>query len=610
MQDLRGKTLGRYRLITELGSGGMGTVYYAEHVGIGRRAAIKVLDPVLAADSSLVERFFTEARAVNALRHPHIVDVEDLSHEGDLYYLVMELLEGETLGARLERMKRLSLEQLLAIVRPVASALSAAHQRGMVHRDLKPENIFIARDAMGKECVKLLDFGIVKLTDGAADGAATGTQAGMLLGTPAYMSPEQCAGLVALDARSDIYSLGVLSYEALGGRLPFVRNNLLGLLSAHQCDTPLPLLRIEGTISEGVSQVVMRALSKVPEERQKTAIAFADALEQAAKPEAAPVATQIVEKRKVQTKNVGGKLSEIIGDRIQKGTLVIPSMPEACMHCMELLRKPRVRMSEVAERVRRDPLLSTRVLTVASSSAQGSRERIVDVETALVRLGTQATQTVIIDMAARQVFVSRDPSLRARLRTIWERSVAISVAAGGIIDVIGGPIGRGTAQTGGLVAEVGHPILAALLLDVERAAGNASSEGSWVTDEVFAGVVAEHGAAVGARVADEWNLDPELVATITDREQWDRERRGAALKNVVRLAADLAAMAGYCAPGQISPDLSAVEEGRKLVGLDPDDEERLVHGLPKLVVAQIGGQAPKRAVTPTVSSTKMQRRTA
>lgn len=609
MQDLRGKTLGRYRLITELGSGGMGTVYYAEHVGIGRRAAIKVLDPVLAADRSLVERFFTEARAVNALRHPHIVDVEDLSHEGDLYYLVMELLEGETLGARLERMKRLTLEQLLAIVRPVASALTAAHQRGMVHRDLKPENIFIARDALGKECVKLLDFGIVKLTDSPADGASTGTQAGMLLGTPAYMSPEQCAGFMALDARSDIYSLGVLAYEALGGRLPFVRNNLLGLLSAHQCDTPLPLMRIEGSVPEGVSQVVMRALSKLPEERQKTASAFAEALEQAAKPEA-PVATQIVEKRKVQTKNVGGKLSEIIGDRIQKGTLVIPSMPEACMHCMELLRKPRVRMSEVAERVRRDPLLATRVLTVASSSAQGSRERIVDVEVALVRLGTQATQTVIIDMAARQVFVSRDPSLRARLRTIWERSVAISVAAGGIIDVIGGPIGRGTAQTGGLVAEVGHPILAALLLDVERAAGAASSEGSWVTDEVFAGVVAEHGAAVGARVADEWNLDPELVAAITDRERWDEERRGASLKNVVRLAADLAAMAGYCAPGQVSPELSIVGEGRKILGLDPDDEERLVHGLPKLVVAQIGGQAPKRAAPLTVSSTKMQRRTA
>jgi serine/threonine-protein kinase len=204
--SLTGHVLGSYRLVTELGQGGMGTVYYAEHVSLPRRAAVKILGADIARDPVLVERFFDEARAANRIRHPGIVDVFDLGTAHGLHFLVMEFLEGETLGARLERVKRLSPRDVVELFDDVADALAAAHERGIVHRDLKPENIFLAHGAAG-EVVKVLDFGIAKLI-GHAD--VRRTSAGLVLGTPAYMSPEQCVGAADLDGRSDIYSLGVV----------------------------------------------------------------------------------------------------------------------------------------------------------------------------------------------------------------------------------------------------------------------------------------------------------------------------------------------------------------------------------------------------------------
>ena len=593
VQDLRGQVLGRYRLVTELGAGGMGTVYFAEHVGIGRRAAIKVLDPALASNTELVQRFFTEARAVNALRHPNIVDIEDLSTEGDLHFLVMELLEGETLGARLERERRLSGQCVLDILRPIASALTAAHGRGMVHRDLKPENVFLARDASGAIRVKLLDFGIVKLH---ADGAPNATQAGMLLGTPAYMSPEQCAGQ-PIDCRSDIYSLGVFAYEALVGRLPFVRTNVLALLAAHQFDTPIPPARAERSVQAAVSDVVMQALQKAPGARMQSATALADGFERAVLGRTALAVSEpsvSIEVQRAQTRKVGGKLSFIVGKRIAAGTLHIPSMPESCMQCMELLAQPRVRMGDLAQRVGRDPLLSTRVLALAGSSALGAREKIVDIETALVRVGIDAFRGIVVEMAARQVFVSRDARLRARLRSIWERSVAVGVAAGGLASAIGSPISRGAAHSAGLVSEIGHPILAAFLLDVERASGARGAETtSWVTDEVFAGVVAENGREVGARVAAEWRLPPELEGPIVHSGTWDDRGGSGSMRDVVRVAGMLATLAGFCAVGEIAVDPVALEEGRKRLPLGPDAEARLIERIPALVLEQIGGGAAK-----------------
>jgi HD-like signal output (HDOD) protein/tRNA A-37 threonylcarbamoyl transferase component Bud32 len=582
VQDLRGRILGRYRLVTELGSGGMGAVYYGEHVSIGRRAAVKVLDPALGADEEVIERFFTEARAINALHHPNIVEVIDLAHEGEFHYLVMELLEGETLGARLERVKRLELAALVAIARPVASALEAVHAKGMVHRDLKPENIFLARDGQGRERPTLLDFGVVKVADGDTPGR---TRAGLLLGTPAYMSPEQCAGLAQVDARSDVYSFGAVAYEAITGRRPFVRGNVLAVLSAHQCETPLAPSRLVPELSTRVSSVILRALAKSPDERYASAVEFAEELARAAE-DSVTRDRRLQRKRITQTRNVGSKLAEIVGQRIAQGTLALPSMPEVCAQCLELLRVEPALLAEVADRVCRDPLLAARILTVARPR---DGARVADVETALERLGVEAIRAILAEMAARQVFVSRDPRLRERLRAIWERSIALSLAAARLVDEVETTITRGEAQSAGLLAEIGHPILAALLLDVERSSSpKEGEEGSWITDEVFAAVVAEHGGPVGAKVATQWGLDPEIVRTIEGLDEWDDEP--GTLRDLVRLAAELASEAGYLGPGGRPARDAVAAAGRLRFGLAIEAQGRIVGALPLLVREQLGGR--------------------
>ena len=538
--NLAGRQLGAYRLVTELGAGGMGTVYYAEHAVIGRRAAVKVLDPAMARDAGVVSRFFAEARSVNAIRHPNIVDVVDLGQDGETYFLVMELLEGETLGARLERVRRIEPEALASILRECASALNAAHQRGMVHRDLKPENIFLATAHGGAEVVKLLDFGIVKLRGESKDDLVH-TQQGMLLGTPTYMSPEQCQARTDLDARSDIYSLGVVLYEALTGRRPFERNSVLALLAAHQVDIPEPPHEVERSVPRHVSDVVMRALAKERERRPASARALSELFDIAlsVRTSRATVSARMVrhedpEVRRRQAAGVGARLSEIVARRISEGSLNIPAMPQACLDALELLRAEDVRFDRVASAIAKDPLLAARALSVASSSALGARGPIADLSSALVRIGIDGVRALLVEQAARAVFVSRDPRLRARIRSIWESSVALGRVAAELSRVAQTSATRGTAQMAGLLRGVGHPILAALLVAVERSVVIEGAQTSWLCEEVFDAIVAEHGMQVGVEVSRKWELPDAVASSIGCAAQWDREDPSA-LSNLIRL---------------------------------------------------------------------------
>jgi serine/threonine-protein kinase len=201
-------TIGQYQIVRKIGEGGMGAVYLAQHALLGRSAAIKVLLPALSSQREVVERFFNEARATTTVSDPGIVSVFDFGYHTDgSAYIVMELLEGESLETRVHR-GPLPVVDALKITRQVAGSLAAAHACGIVHRDLKPENLMLVRDpeAQGGERPKILDFGIAKLTSDAPDRSRTRT--GTLLGTPIYMSPEQCRGSGLVDHRSDIYSLG------------------------------------------------------------------------------------------------------------------------------------------------------------------------------------------------------------------------------------------------------------------------------------------------------------------------------------------------------------------------------------------------------------------
>jgi serine/threonine-protein kinase len=265
---LIGEVLGSYRITHELGKGGMGVVYAGTHVALGSPAALKTLLPRHSADQELVARFFNEARAATLVKHPGIVAVYDFGHHSSgVGYLVMELLVGETLAQRRDRLGRLPERSMLALMRQVAGALAAAHDAGIVHRDLKPHNLFVVSDPdlPGGERVKVLDFGVCKLAGPAPAGERT--REGCLLGTPKYMAPEQCRGAGAVDARADVYAFGCILYELACGVPPFAGEGHGDLIAQHIYATPPRPSRRNAGIDRDLEALILRCLRKQPAER-------------------------------------------------------------------------------------------------------------------------------------------------------------------------------------------------------------------------------------------------------------------------------------------------------------------------------------------------------
>jgi serine/threonine-protein kinase len=272
----------------------MGAVYLAEHPGIGRRVAVKVLHKQFSGDEQLLGRLLNEARAANAIRHPNIIEILDSGmREDGTPYLVMELLEGESLGGRLRRVGPMPIADVLAFTLQTASALGAAHKKGIVHRDLKPDNLFIvgmggdesSRVDLGgpNERMKVLDFGIAKLQM-PQPGDSVKTRTGTLMGTPIYMSPEQCRGTKTVDHRSDVYSLGIIVWEMLVGQPPFMSEGFGELVNMH-LNVPAPSARAQRPeISEQLDAVVLKMLAKNPEDRYPDMMSLTAAMRLAAGP--------------------------------------------------------------------------------------------------------------------------------------------------------------------------------------------------------------------------------------------------------------------------------------------------------------------------------------
>ncbi len=262
--------VGAYRVLRKLGAGGMGAVYEAIHDTIERRVAIKVLHSEFAKNPEVVKRFFNEARAVNRIAHPGLVQISEFGHLPDgSAYIVMELLSGETLGQRLARVAgKLPISEVIDLAAQIADALHAAHQKGIVHRDLKPDNVMlVAEPRMGSGVrVKLLDFGIAKLLDDSSD-AAPQTKTEAVLGTPQYMSPEQCKGPRGVDAKSDVYSLGVLMYRMLSGRLPFTGQGSGEIVAKQIYEEPPPLAALAAEAPPSLIALIHTLLSKNKEAR-------------------------------------------------------------------------------------------------------------------------------------------------------------------------------------------------------------------------------------------------------------------------------------------------------------------------------------------------------
>ncbi|HVR02871.1 MAG TPA: serine/threonine-protein kinase [Polyangia bacterium] len=288
-----GQQFGNYRVLSLLGEGGMGAVYLAEHPGIGRRVAVKVLHKQFTGDEQLLGRLLNEARAANAIRHPNIIEILDSGMRDDgVPYLVMELLEGESLGGRIRRLGPLPLAEVIAFTLQTASALGAAHKKGIVHRDLKPDNLFVVgtADESGRvevdapnERIKVLDFGIAKLQM-PQPGDSVKTRTGTLMGTPVYMSPEQCRGTKTVDHRSDVYSLGIIVYEMLIGRPPFMSDGFGELVNMHLNVPPPSPRATRPEISEQLDAIVLKMLAKNPEDRYPDMASLTSALRIAAGP--------------------------------------------------------------------------------------------------------------------------------------------------------------------------------------------------------------------------------------------------------------------------------------------------------------------------------------
>jgi serine/threonine-protein kinase len=271
-----GHTIGSYRILNKIGTGGMGAVYLAEHPLIGKKVALKVIHRELAGNKEVIQRFFQEAKAVTRINHEHIVQIHDfgVTPDGDHFY-IMEYLEGQTLAQLIGKQGVIEVMRALHIAAQVASALAAAHGSGVIHRDLKPDNVMLTHRLGDPDFVKLLDFGLAKVF---ASASAVKTAAGVLLGTPQYMSPEACESRPSIDARTDVYALGILLFQMTTGRLPFDGETMGEVLVKQVTQLPPAPRALNPNIPPSVEQIILRCLAKGPDHRFPTMNQLREAL--------------------------------------------------------------------------------------------------------------------------------------------------------------------------------------------------------------------------------------------------------------------------------------------------------------------------------------------
>jgi serine/threonine-protein kinase len=315
----------RYELLEPLGVGGMGTVYKVRHTTIERFFAMKILREELARDSELAARFVREARATAAIKHPAIVAITDFGAlPDDIPYFVMELIKGETLAAHLRREGPFLPSRATRIAKQIAEALQASHDANVIHRDLKPENVFLVDVGAGgrtneTEVIRIVDFGAAKII-----GASQLTRPGIVFGTPYYMSPEQGSGAANADARADIYSLGVLLYELVTGRVPFEADTYMGVLTKHMFQAPTPPVAPLGRTLGGLEAVILKTLAKQPEDRYASMAELARALDAVARGEAPPEGESDLRAARSRTRSpmltTAERIDRVVEDRISANT--------------------------------------------------------------------------------------------------------------------------------------------------------------------------------------------------------------------------------------------------------------------------------------------------
>lgn len=639
---LLGQQVGPYRILSPLGQGGMGSVYLAEHELIGRKAAIKVLNPEIAGDYEAVSRFFLEARTVSQIRHPNIVDVTDFGHHRGQPYIVMEYLEGETLADRCKRCGALDSLTVLKIARQVASALGAVHEHGLIHRDLKPANIFLCAHPDYPDFIKVLDFGIAKLTRDAGD-VGHQTRAGALLGTPQYMSPEQCLGERDIDARSDVYALGVVLYVMLTGALPFSNRPLGQLIIAHVTETPRPPEALNPAIWPSLSAITCKALAKARGERWASmrqlreamdeilslmqpaqagapqapmqgdstgplALAAAAFAEEGARrdalkarlvaraaatgepagegPESASVTLTLSRAEPPAPDILVGRIVEFLDERLGADKVTLPALSRASGRCLELLRMPGYAFADLSDALAREPHLAHRIVAQSNRGAAEGGLRVTGIAPAIRRLGAEGLLRVLIELATFSVYTpagaSRIPEV---YRSPWQHAIAVGFAAERLASLQALAALRefsGALYVAGVMLPMGRVVLGDFLLHSERRL--AVRQGiPRIPREALLSAAERRAQAVSARVARTWKLPDAVVSVIEQSRAEPAAPDGrvvqVAAPIVLRLAAAIVAGSGFALRSEDAP--GAEDEARACLA-------RL--GLGREVAARLGAE--------------------
>jgi putative nucleotidyltransferase with HDIG domain len=580
--SILGTQIADYQIEALIGDGASGWVYSAKHLRSERKVAIKLMRRELSANPTIVARFLKEARTINAVGHPNIVEVLDTGVHGSQHYMVMELLEGETLEARIERERRLDLKVALPIFLEVADALAAAHDRSIVHRDLKPENIFLTKTGAG-ETAKVLDFGIAKLLGGDAKQEKSVTEHGAIVGTPQYMSPEQCMGDANLDHRSDIYSLGLVLYRMLTGELPYVitHHHLMRYVLAHTQEAPRSPRSLVPELPVTLEAVLLRALAKLPEHRYQDMRSLARALAplRTTKEALALVSALVDEKladdlapNASQPRRAASAVARFVLEGIHSGTLQLPGLATAALRCIEMLRSPKCTTAALVEVLGRDPLLATQVVGRANAAIIPGASPARTIDQAIARLGMRPLGTLLIEVSTRKVFESRDPGIRQAFQALWDHSIAVAVVAQGLARRL--KADADLSYLAGLLHDVGKPVVGGILLEAERVAATKSK--AWHSRDTWLELVSSCHREVGFAMARAWQLPDEVLFAIARSDRYSIDATASPV-NLVCLANALIKREGtYPRALHESEYAPLIAEGAELFSLSDKDIEAVL----------------------------------
>lgn len=603
-----GTLVGGYRVVTERGRGPTGTVYFAEHPVIGRRAAIKLIAPEFSEEARL-DRFLTHLKVTSGIRHPNIVDVLDIGRitdptpggTRDVTYVVMEMLEGESLDERLERDETLDEQVVVRLVVQIASALSAAHDRGLSHAALKPANIFITNSADYPDFVKLLDFGAAILRP---EGDPT---------LQPYRAPELSQG-VSPGPSSDLYALGVVAYEMLVGSPPWThpRGGGQGGTASPSVTgmapvPPMPAHERRPGLNKGLSDAISCALSHDPDDRWPDVREFRRAVERALAPLALPSATvtslprpappanpaDVQRVERVQAKKVGKALSTIILRRMNDNRLQLPTMPLVALKALDVLRDPNATFADVARALEPDPVIAARVLRVVNSAAYSRRDPVTTLERAVSQIGVKPMRILLVELAACQVFTSRSAGIRQTFKQIWEHCLAVGLLARDLAGHLGSRVDGEVAYLAGLLHDIGKPVVAGLLLEAERHLIE-ELDFPWMTETLWRKTVAEAHRGVGAAIAAAWSLPAAISDAITQCDAYDPSAGAHSCANLVRFANTLTKREGIYV-GDVGGDeiVAAVLQGRMVLGVDEVTEASLIATLRERTSAASDGRTQR-----------------